>query len=256
MTLALLDRYLLGAAGALAVLIAWRRREHRPVAVFLAGQAFVQLALRLSWRPYLRAAVAAAGGDLDAGIRPTLPLDGWGRVVGVADVAAFLAWPAGLAALALWCFGALRSVRERVWTPDHLNDWVREPTGRMILASPLGWFVTLVAWAGAVLGVAFTYPDHRDLYPRIYTGAMLAAVIVSAAAMVGWLVRRYRDREGISPTALCVASIVVIEAGAMAGAHYWGLWAAYDLDRIMTAVMYVWLLVVQTGMMWRRRDDA
>jgi len=257
-TLAILNRSLLVLAAVLAVIVFVRRaREHRPVAVFLVSQAIVQTSLRLSWWPYLHAAVAAAGGDLDRGIAPVEPLVGWARAVGLADAAAWMSWGPSFAALALCVFhgnpvnyaasgrserSAFKSRGVGFDSPPRLK--ISAPAPRPLVLLPL------VAWLAVVVTMASTYPLHRYLYPRLYTATQLASVLVSVAALCGAMVRRWKAREGLSTTALCVASIVVIEAGAMVGAHYWGLWRAYDLDRIMMAVMYMFLVLLQGGMLW------
>lgn len=255
MTLTDLDRVLLGVTAALAAAVAWRTREHRPVAVWATGQAFVQLVARLAWKPALRAAIAAAGGDLDHGIRPPLPLEGWGRVVGIADVAAWLAWPAGFAALALWVFAEVPLAPGLAGLHTH-DEWIAHEERWLKAKAIRGRFaaIHIVCWVAISAGIAATYPLHRDLYPRVEAGAQLAAVLVSLVALVRYGVRRWRGRGGVTATAVCVGAVVVVEAVTLVGSYRAGLYGeTWGYDQVMTSVMYAFLILLQGGLLWTRR---
>jgi hypothetical protein len=76
-------------AALVAVVVAWKRSEHRPVAAFLAGTVVADLVrLGLSLGP-----LAISG-----------PYKGPLRALFHVEQALFLTWPAGIAALALWVY--------------------------------------------------------------------------------------------------------------------------------------------------------
>src|SRR5689334_3379564 len=86
--------WLAALAAVLGVVLAVRRAEHRPVALFLVAMVAIDLG-----RLYLRGAF-----HLDV----PGPYVGAQRVAFHAEEAGFLTWPAGLAALALNVFGGQR----------------------------------------------------------------------------------------------------------------------------------------------------
>jgi hypothetical protein len=133
-------------AAVLAVAVARRRAEHRPVAMFLGVMVAIDLA-RLA-RRYLY--------PIDAAPHPHV---GLARLVFHADEAGFLAWPFGLVALALVIFGA-----RRPWP---------------VLVA---YLVTL---AGLVALYPSPYV-RTDGLQRVYLAAFLASFMVYIAALARW----------------------------------------------------------------------
>jgi hypothetical protein len=133
-------------------LVAARRSEHRPVALFLTLSLGADLG-----RWGLTALVLIPERVRSGGA----PFTGWYRVACDIDPALFLAGQAGLAALAMWVF-----LRRRPWP-------------------------VAVAWAVAVAALVVTYPTTRGaVLQRCYLAAELATVAVVAGCYVMWWWRR------------------------------------------------------------------
>lgn len=244
-------RVLMLSAAALTVLLAWRLSAHRPVAVFLSGQALVMLgrwALRVG---YLRGAIYAAGGDLDAGLQPA-PLQGWARVAGLVDVAAWLTWAAGLATLALWVFAPMPP--DPAMAPfgaaqEALAATRRAKRGRLFAAA-LPWST----WGVLVIWISLSYPVARMVYPRLYAAVTLASVLASAASFALWLARAW-GKDGMNPTRGCVALMVGCEAVGLAGPYVRGIYSFWWLDNAVQLIMYAALILGQGGALWMLKNS-
>lgn len=129
-----------------AILLARRRTDHRPFAIFFVGITIANLIRFLRHETF-------------APIRPigAPPYTGFARVAFHVDQAMFLAWPAAFAALALWLFAP-----------------------RRILALLPG-----LAWVVAVAYLATHYPEVRgEALRRFYFGAEVGALAVAGAALI------------------------------------------------------------------------
>ena len=139
---------LLVIAASTAAMVAWRREDHRPFALFLVAMVVCSAArwvLVTWWLVPFRASY------LDT------PLAGPALVAAHVDAALWLAWPAGLAASAVAVF-----MRKRPWLVG-------------------------AAWALASLAIAFAYPATRgDVLRRCYLAAELAALVVAAGSVGMW----------------------------------------------------------------------
>jgi hypothetical protein len=206
------------AAALLAGMVAYRRHDHWPVALFLMGTTAADLPHMaiVAWvlQP-AREAIRAAGAD------PALvPFAGWTRVLGHIDVALFLTWPAGIAALALVLF-----TKRRPWP-------------------------AAMAWAAVSIALALGYPAIRhDLLRRCYTAIELASLAVVAASVLTW---GRRDRELPSFPQTVALLIFVAEFGSLfVGAWRWGLFLdAWFFSQVAYATLYAVLIVVQGGALW------
>lgn len=139
-------------AVATAVALAWRRRDHRPFAVFI-GWIFL-------------AGVVRAGFDARFDLlRPlgSTPFTGVARVAFHLDQAAELSSTAGLAALAIVLCARRKAL---AWLPG-------------------------LAWVAVVTYLATHYPEVRgDALRRVYLAAELAALAVSISSIVHFAWRR------------------------------------------------------------------
>jgi len=164
-TLLLVTRLLQGCAAALAVMIARRRADHRPLAIFLVGVALANL---------IRAAIATWVLTPDR-LRADVPLTGALRVAGHLEHALFLSWPAGLAALVLVLYA-----RRSPWPG-------------------------ILAWAGAVAVLVVSYPAVRGhALQRFYLAAHLLALAACVASIGGFVRRGDRGGVAHVCALLCV----------------------------------------------------
>ncbi len=148
-----------GLAAVPAVLLARRRVEHRPVALFIVWTLVADL---------VRAALMVWGwAPARAALGPVPPLAGWPRVAHHLDQVLLLTWPAGLAALAVVVFMRAR----------------RAALGGLAFA-----------YVAAVVALVITYPANRPLLARVYALAFLAGVVAVIASAVSWTRRRERPR--------------------------------------------------------------
>lgn len=167
---------LLGAAMS-AVILARRRADHWPIAIFFA------------WFM----GVTVTRGALDAGfglLRPveSPPFTGAARIAFHLDQGMELSWAAGLAAVAILAFSRQR--------------W------------PVALVALL--WAGAVAYLATHYPEIRgDVLRQVYLAAELAALAVATGVMITWTWRR-ESPTPVRVCALClyVGDAVTLFAGA------------------------------------------
>jgi hypothetical protein len=144
----------------LVVVLARRRVEHRPVALFVVWTLAADL---------VRAAVMVWGwAPARAALGPVPPLSGWPRVAHHLDQVLLLTWPAGLAALGVVVF------LPHVW--------------RSVLR-----YIAL-AYAAIVAVLVFTYPANRPMLARTYMILYLAGIVAVVAGAVSWTSRRTRPR--------------------------------------------------------------
>lgn len=241
--LLLVVRGLMLCAVGLAVWLGRRSSAHRPVAVFLGVQLGVMLgrwALKV-W--VLRAAVAAAGGDLDAGIAGA-PLHGWALVAGVAYNAGWLAWPAGLATLSLWCFGRRSPQVLLMPTEEQVARWQRE---RRIWTETIWAPISL--WVAAVAFIALSYPHGRPWYPNLFSAAELAAVLGSLAVAGRWLARAW-GRESLGFARGCTLFLTGCGGVSLAGPYTYGIFSTWWLANAVQLVMYSGLILAHGGALW------
>ena len=146
-----LTSLLQGGTALTAAMVARRRAEYRPIAVFLAVVAVANLA-----KMAIRLGVLVPAREAGA-----VPFTGWVRVASHVESALFLLWMAGLAALALAVY-----LGRRPWP-------------------------VAVGWAAAVALLALVFPHARgDELRRLYLAAELAALVVALGSMVQWLITR------------------------------------------------------------------
>lgn len=202
-------------AGVLAVLawwIAWRRRVHRPIAWFVTANLVADLVLWTLTKNVLAPARLAIG---------AAPYAGWDRVAFHVHQAAFLVWPAGIAAVAVAVF-----VRRRPWP-------------------------VLGAFAAAVAGIAAAYPAVRGAaLARVYFAAELLALLVAAGAGVTWWWRRKRpvlstDAGGV----LALAQIGVT-------VHWAPFEKGWDWQATTIVGAYAILTVLHAGEQWFLRRST
>jgi hypothetical protein len=139
-------------AAVLAVWLAHRRAEHRPIAVFLVAMVAIDLA---------RFALARAI-DFAAAPRPHVGLV---RLAFHLDELGFLAWPAGLVGLVLVVFA-----------------------GRRAWPALVAWLLT---WAGLVALYPSDLVRGPGL-ARVYLAALLVSLAIYVAALTEWGARRAR----------------------------------------------------------------
>ncbi|WP_437998253.1 hypothetical protein WMF26_48390 [Sorangium sp. So ce185] len=195
-------------AAALAVVLARRNPEHRPVAAFLILSLASDVVRNrlIAW--VLQPARAALG---------SAPFTGWVRVAADVDGALFVAWRAGIAALAVWMF-----VRRRPWG-------------------------VLAAYAAAVGFMVATYPRGAVLH-RFYLATELASLCVALGGFLVWL---RSDRKTTVP-AVCTAVIVAIELAFVTGGPYRAdIFTGWISAQNMLVVLYLALIVVQGVAVWR-----
>jgi uncharacterized protein (TIGR03382 family) len=199
-------------AMALAWLLTRRHRHHRPFAVLLTFGLAVDVVRRLLYVNALAPAEARAQGG---------PLTGWGRIVSDVDVALFLAWPAALTATTLHVF-----LKRRPWP-------------------------VLAAWALAVHDLAITYPTTRgEVLQRVYLWIQAATLAASWGFVIAWI--RSPDRESPAFHQVCVALVLATEmtslfVGPWKAAN---LFAAWPLAQLAYAGLFVFLILLQGGVLW------
>src|SRR5262245_31710238 len=141
-------------AAIVAAVVAVRRIDHRPVAIFLGTMVLVSIA-RWGLVTWL---IAPFHAD-----HPGEPLTGSIAIAGHVDAALFIAWPAGIAATAIAVF-----LGRRPWAMG-------------------------AAWLAASIAIAAAYPLTRgDVLRRCYLAAILASLAVSIGAMAMWTRRQER----------------------------------------------------------------
>ena len=211
---------MLGSLALLAALtiVSWwlatHRAEHRSVALFLAFCLGSDLARWLLMALVLSPAHKRFG---DA------PFTGWYRAACDLDAALFLAWHAGLAALALWVF-----LRRRPWP-------------------------VAVVWALAVAALAVMYPTTRGaVLQRCYLAAELGTLSFVAGCYVMWWWRR----EKPTFTNFCTVLLSSGEVALLIGPYSRNIFTSWDIAQAMYATVYVVLLALHGGMLWRSEQRS
>jgi hypothetical protein len=208
------------AAAIGAAVLARKRSDYRPIAIFLGAVAcanFLRAALAaLIFNPE-RAAMRAAGLD------PALvPFTGAARVAAHVEVAAFLVWSAGLAAVTIAVY-----LQRRPWLVG-------------------------VAWALCSIGIAYAYPITRgDVLRRCYLAAELAALTVAAGAIITWAWKR-------EPPTLprgAVLCIVAVDFGTLIGPYLGNPFLTWERAQALYLVLYIALVVIQGGSLWSSRTS-
>lgn len=199
-----------------AALVAWKRPEHRPVALFLGLCAVANDLARLALQRW--AIVPARDAMRAAGLDPvSTPFTGWARVACDVEGALFLLWPAGLAALSVWLFA-----KRRPWA---------------VLAA------YLLAVAVLVIGhPIFRYGGLR----KAYLFAELAALMVSVGAFLRW----FRTEAPRLPHVVA-SCILTIDLGLLLlGPWKHGLFDAWSLAQVMYSALYGVIVILQLGALW------
>lgn len=198
-----------------ATVLAWpvakRRPDHTPIALLLTFGLVSDLVRRLLREYLFLPAYAALAGA---------PATGWLRCAFNVEQALFLAWPAGLAAVALWVY-----LKQRPW----------------IVA--LGY----VEWVLAIAGLG--YPAIRgDLLSKAYLAFELACLLVAVGAIVHWIAFR-KDPPRVSHwiVALMVGTEVV---GLIAGAWRFGIFTAWTLAQVSYCMLYAVLIAINGAVLW------
>lgn len=179
-----------------------RNREHRPIAWFLT-LALAADAVRWPIQSVLTADRAPFTGPL--------------RLLFHADEGLFLAWHAGIAALAMWLF-----LRRRPW-------------------------VVGIAWALAVALLSATYPITRG---QVLRQAYLAVELATLAVVTGFYVMFWWRKSAPTLQTWCALIIGGVEIVIVAGPYTQGLFTAWDLAQAAYATLYGALCVVQGGALW------
>jgi hypothetical protein len=202
-------------ATVIAVAVAWKRPEHRPVAAFLAGTVLIDV-VRLALQTWIirpgRAEIAAAGLD------PTVvAFTGWVRAASDLDCILFLAWPAGLAALSLWVY-----LKRRPWP-----------------------VAGVYALASTVLLIGYSTIRYAALQ-QVYLATELAALTVGIGALGRWI-----GREAPRLPQVVTSCILVTEIAQLAvGPWRYSVFGAWSLAHVMYSALYAVLIVLQIGALW------
>jgi hypothetical protein len=171
MTLTVLVVVLQAITAILAVVLAGRTREHRPIAFFLCGALCADL---IRWA-------------LAAWVPPPSPegplLTGLAHGAFHIDSALFLIWPAGLAGTALWIFLRRRAwVVIPVWAATVAALVVTYPTTRGAVLQK--WYLAAELAALAVtLGAIIQWAWKREV-PRFHHVALMLVAGVDVAALI------------------------------------------------------------------------
>lgn len=204
-------------AAVAAVLLARRRVEHRPLAIFLCVEVIANAA-----HEALRVLVLVPARD--AGMQP---FTGWTRAAGHLATAIGLTWPAGLALLALVVLA-----RARV---------------RVALAA------VVAVWAIVTLALAFAYPVARGaLLAQALLGCQLGAVAILVGGLATWLARGERPPQSEH---VAVVLLLMAEVSALLVGPWWGgdLYSRWPLAQMAYATIYTVLVAVQGGyVLWQR----
>ena len=147
------------------------------------------------------------------------PLTGWVRIAGDIDTALYVAWPIGIAAV------ALKTLAKRSMRPP------------------------IVAYAIVVAGLIIGYPTIRgDVLRKVLLGIELASTLVGLASILAWRSRRERS----TTTTLCTSILVVGHFGTvLAGPYRFGLFGeAWVLAQAAYVLIYAVVIVLQAGSLW------
>lgn len=195
-------------AAVLAGVVAWRRAEHRPVAYFLgamAGAAAARWVLLTWWIVPFQASY------------PEAPLTGAALAATHVDTALWLAWPAGLTAMAVAVY-----LKRRPW-------------------------IVAGVWAVATVAIAAAYPVTRgDVLRRCYLAALLASLLVSFGAIGMWAGKR----ESVTLPRACVLLVVLFEASTLLGPWLGDPFRTWWKAQILYSMLYGALIALQGGSLW------
>lgn len=200
---------LLAVATVLAWLLARARRDHLPIALLLSTGLLCNVV-----RAGLRAAVPTLATS------PADPLAGWARAAAHLDDLLFLAWPAGLAVVAV----------------------------HVLARAPRWSWAPAAALAAIVAGLAGAYPVTRgDVLRRCYLAAELAALAVGVFGVVQWA----RRGERATPALLCAAFLVLGHFVVLVGPYRFGLFgSAWYTAQVGYLLILVNLVLVQGAALW------
>jgi hypothetical protein len=209
-------------AAIVAMMLARRRPDYRPIAWFLAVQTvgnFVRVALATYVFAPTRASVRAAGLD------PALvPFTGAARAAFAVETTCFLLWSAGIAAVSVAVFSKRRP-----------------------------WVVGL-AWVVVSGVVAFNYPALRgDALRRAYLAADLAGLAVGIGAFVQWVWRVERPRLPHGAVLLIMATdIAALAVGPWRHGDFFSSW---PLAQVSLTALYAVLITLE-GIAWKRLSSS
>jgi hypothetical protein len=194
-------------AALLGVVLALPRSSYRPVAGFLCTMAALDLV-----RMYLRSAFDL--GSLG-------PYEGARRLAFHADELGFLAWPAGLAALALIVFG-------------HRRPWP-----------------AFAVWGAVGAALVALYPS--DLVrsaglQRVYLVAYVMGFAAVAAQGVAWWNAK-RDKPGPESAVLLLLGLVDLAGLVAFYGSVFDRWAVYVVP--VNIVLYLVISAVEGGFLWQ-----
>jgi hypothetical protein len=197
-------------ATVLACVVARHRPEHRPIALLLGyglASDVVRRVIRLGVLAPARAELAGA------------PFTGWARIAFHGEVALFVGWMAGVAALAVFVFG-----RRRPWG-------------------------VLAVYVVAVAVLAAGYPTFRgELLGKAYLALELAALCTSVGCLLLWFLGDERGKT----QHLAAGFIVIAETLMLVGPFRMGIFSAWDLARSILIALYISLVPVEGVAIWRR----
>lgn len=196
-------------AALIGLVLAWRRAEYRPVAWFLTAMVALDVA-RL---------VLARSVDFEGTPRP---YSGAVRLAFHADEVGFLAWPAGLAALALVVFAA-----RRPWP-------------------------ALAAYALTCATIIGLYPSELvrgDGLRRIYLATFMVGLAVYVVTLVRWGAKRVKpEAEHAVLFLLGAGELVRLVSFSGAVAANWGAWMPPA-----NGILYAVIVAVEGVVLWARR---
>lgn len=198
-------------AAVLAIFLARQRREHCPVAVFMAFQVGAN-AVHEALRVFVLVPARAGG---------MTPFTGWTRVAGHLATAVGLTWSAGLAAVALIV----------------LMKW--RPRSALALVVPV-WLLV----SGAL---ALAYPAMRGpLLARALLAGELAGVAVMVGGVVAWVRRgeQQPQSEHVVLVMLLMAEVSTLLVGPWRSGEIYSQW---PLAQMAYAVIYMVLVAIQGG---------
>jgi hypothetical protein len=174
-------------------------------------------ALRVLVLAPAREALRAQGLDPAA-----VPFTGLPRVACDIDGALFIAWPAGIAALAVWTF-----TKRRPWG-------------------------VIVAYAVAVSFMVATYPRGVDLQ-RFYLAVELSSMCVSLGCLLIW----FRSHERVSLQTLAAGIIVSVELAMVSGGPYLGdIFLTWHRAQQILVVLFMAIIAVHAVSIWRSQGST
>jgi hypothetical protein len=197
--------------------VARRRPEHAPVAYLLTFGLASDLARRAMRTLVIAPALAALNGA---------PATGWIRVVCNIEQTLFLAWPAGVAAVAM-----------------------------RVLLGRRPWPIALGYTAGVLGIVVFGYPSIRgELLRKAYLGFDLACLMVAVGCVVHWGAFRKDTPQAIH---LIVMLMVGAEIASVAGGAWRSdIFTTWKLEQVAYSMLYAVVVVINGGVLWIRPKSS